>query len=426
MSASEGLRIITVAKSLEAFQRGDLAFAQYFGATYLAGRAGFLLSSLRNQRRLAWRKFKAHAATAHIDGPTLQNQVVPWLQKSGFIDVASGDNPTVVCNVLDHDAILRATSRFFQTLDPTPEEVAILALLDCGIRAPTLRSKALDEVDADSEDVLLRALDLARRYNILRVLEGPGVSQPVVYSPLVWGDHIGKAGKALANMPAVQREAVLHLIDRVRKYQGLPEASARAEAEALGFAGAVDLAVGVGLLDRTEITTKDGVRNPFLTTPHLYGEIAVEHGRDVCDRVRLFLDSIRHGQHYGRWHTGKIDNPVRLLTRLLTSGEIGPCTAIGSDYILVERAGVVNVQESDHKPGQFVMRLVQEDTVALIRDILDHEERPANMGLVGGGSAGLGQDRFLSAEHGRAQVGELPGPMAEAATDLLRSLREMV
>src|SRR5436190_13141016 len=37
MGASQGLRIISIAKALDAFQRGDQMISQYFGATLLAG-----------------------------------------------------------------------------------------------------------------------------------------------------------------------------------------------------------------------------------------------------------------------------------------------------------------------------------------------------------------------------------------------------
>ena len=163
----------------------------------------------------------------------------------------------------------------------------------------------------------------------------------------------------------------------------------------------------------------------FLTTPHLYGELAVSHGRDVCDKVRLFLDSIRHGQHFGEWHTGRINDPVTLLGKLIDRGEIGPCTAIGTDYVLVEKAGVVNVQSSGYKHDQYVMRLVQKDTVRLIRDILKHEVSPGGL-LAGGGPGALAQDRFVSAEQTRGTLGDLPEPTRQAEAEMLRNLRELI
>jgi hypothetical protein len=60
MSVSEGLRIISVAKLLVAFQ-SDANTSAYFGATRLAGRTGLLLSALRSQTRMEWRKFAARS-----------------------------------------------------------------------------------------------------------------------------------------------------------------------------------------------------------------------------------------------------------------------------------------------------------------------------------------------------------------------------
>jgi hypothetical protein len=209
----------------------------------------------------------------------------------------------------------------------------------------------------------------------------------------------------------------------VRGYQGAPEAAAEKWAARNGEPELVALAVGLGLLDRTEILTKEGGTTSFLTTPHLYGELAATQGKDVCDRIRLFLDSIRHGQHYGQWYTGRIQDPVTLLGKLIDTGEIGPCTAIGKDYVLVERAGVVKVKPSA-KPGQYIMKLVQKDTVETIRDILQKKIRPTDMDVRPQGGA-PGQDRFISAEQTRAKIGQLPEPMREAEAEMIRKLREM-
>jgi hypothetical protein len=347
------------------------------------------------------------------------------LKSSGFIDVGPGEKPNVSCNVVDHNAVLRSTSSLFRSLDPTLEEIAVLGLLDRGIRAPTTKPDAFSQMSSEGEEVLERGLELARSYSIVKVLDGRDTRDPVIYSPLIWGDNIAKAGKALSHLKADRRALLLALMEQVRQYQGLPEHQALLWAKSQGDPELVEFMVGLGLLDRTQIVTRDGGRALFLTTPHLYGELAVNHGRDACDKVRLFLDSIRHGQHFGEWHTGKISDPVRLLGKLIDQGEIGPCTAIGSDYVLVERAGVVNVQSSSTRPGQYVMRLVQEDTVRLIRDILKQEVSPGGLGE-GKGPGALGQDRFVSAEQTRGTLGELPEPTRQAEAEMLKNLRELL
>lgn len=254
---------------------------------------------------------------------------------------------------------------FFRSLEPTPEESLVLDILDRGIRSPTTKSDAHNALSSQSEELVDRALSLASGYGIVKVLDAYDMRDPVFYSPLIWGDNIAKAGKALSHLPENRRAVLLQLIDSVRVYQGIPETAAEKWAGKNGEVGLVEFAVGLGLFDRTEILTKEGGATSFLTTPHLYGELAVAHGKDVCDRVRLFLDSIRHGQHYGNWVTGKIQDPATLLGKLVDAGEIGPCTAIGRDYVLVEKAGVVSVSPSRSRPGQFTMHLVQAERTGL-------------------------------------------------------------
>ena len=424
MNASEGLRIISCAKALDAFQRGDQNISQFFGATLLAGHAGLFLSSLRGHKKMKWKKFRALAAAAHIDTPALKSYIMPWLKKGAFTDGnITDDNSDITCNVLDHEAVLTATAQIFRSLDPTAEEVAVLGIVDMGAQIPQLLSEVLSTSALGTEEVIKRASELAKGYKIVNVLDGPGVREPIIYSPLIWGDKINKAGKALSHLKADRREVLLGLVEMVRLYQGMPAASAINWVVKQGQPDLVDFAVGVGLLDKTQIVGGDGKFRDFFTTPHIYGELAATQGKDVCDRIRLFLDSIRHGEHYGDWYTGRISDPARLLSKLVDAKAIGPCTAIGRDYQLVEAAGVVNVKPSKYKSGQFVMELVQEDTVRLVRDIVVQRAPP--LGGTAAISGACNQSNFVSAEGTRAKLGEQPQRVREAEQEMLKQLREM-
>jgi hypothetical protein len=273
-------------------------------------------------------------------------------------------------------------------------------------------------------EVIERATELAKAYKVVNVLEGAGITEPVIYSPLIWGDKISKAGKALSHLAPDRRDVLLKLMDMIRQYQGMPLSSAEAWVKKQGHPDLIKFAEGIGLLDNTKIVVAGGGFTEFLTTPHIYGELAASQGKDVCDRVRLFLDSIRHGQHYGAWYTGRIwDDASVLLSKLVRVGEIGPCTAIGTDYQLVERAGIVNVKPSKYKPGQFIMELVQKDTISLVRDIVVNKAPLGADGIIGPGACN--QSDFVSAEGSRARLGEAPQRVREAEQEILRNLREM-
>ena len=89
----------------------------------------------------------------------------------------------------------------------------------------------------------------------------------------------------------------------------------------------------------------------------------------MCDRVKIFLDSIRNGQHFGNRSTGKILAPQVLLRKFINTGELGPVTAIGTDYVTSELAGIVRVNREPNS-NRANMELVQEDTVGKVLDVI--------------------------------------------------------
>jgi hypothetical protein len=187
------------------------------------------------------------------------------------------------------------------------------------------------------------------------------------------------------------------------------------------------LARKTGILDIIEIRTTRGFRKQFATTPLMWGTLGPDQliDKDVFDDVKLFLDSIRYGQHYGTRGTGKIDSPIVLLRALLKYGTVGSCTAIGTDYPLVEQAGIVSIEQDTTQPGeQYIMKLRKEDVVQTVLDVLEHRTalpldnayRVTPSGLQYPGS-------FVTAEETRSREPEMPDPVKEAYNALLTNLR---
>src|SRR5262249_46494909 len=142
------------------------------------------------------------------------------------------------------------------------------------------------------------AIGLAKKYKIVASRSGKGLPEPLLFSERVWARSIAKAERALAYLRREEREALLALVDRVRRYQGVPEGHIRHEAKKVGVERLLDLAIGVGLLNRTQIQMANGSMRSFLTSPHFFADLDSEFGEDICDRVKIFLDSTRNGQHF--------------------------------------------------------------------------------------------------------------------------------
>ncbi len=323
--------------------------------------------------------------------------------------------------MLAYQDLLAAVSDYYESRDPTEEDRASLRILEYASEFPTPESHIRQLVALEfGEQIANTALMLTRSFRIVAV-SGKG-NDPLLFSPRVWAGLHANVERALNPLDNTQRSSLIELISSVRDGQGYPEILFRHQAEQIGIAHLVDMAVGVGLLNRTVLTMANGDSRGFLTTPHFYSDLEDEFGEDMCDRVKIFLDSIRNGQYLASPETGQILDPERLLRALLDYGEIGPATAIGTDYYIAEKAGIIRVRR---EPGRHMahMELRQEDTVRKVLEVVStgivepgvHAMTAAHV------SEGTG---FKSIEQSRTELGRLSPEMTELEFEIIRQLRE--
>lgn len=422
-----GKHILAVAKSLKAYKLGDPRIAAFLYASSLAGRAGLFTSALRSRGRVERSALTVLAAEEGLAYPELRDTILPWLEDAGLVRIRrlqDGEIESVESLVLGYDGILRAVTELYGTLNPTAEDKGCIQILDMASQMPQPESDVMQVVASVIGDEKAKtAVELVKAYRLVSHRAGRGLREPVLYSQRLWGRCIDKAAAALSSMDNTEKAIVLDMVEQVRRHQGMPELLLRQFAADNNAVHLLELAVGVGLVNRTDIQMTDGTSRTFLTSPHFYGDLADEHGEDMFDRVKIFLDSIRNGQHFGDPWTGRILTPEILLGRLLERGEIGPCTAIGRDYVMSEKAGIVRVRRALPGSMQHYMEVVQRDTVAKVLEVVTagtiaEDARPMEAGHVTEGNM------FRSIEQRRAEVGEVPEKVAEAERAVILSLRE--
>lgn len=416
---------IQVAKTLRGFRVDDAKIAQYFSVTLLAGKLGLFAAALRSQGDIVPEKFNTLAAHQAI-GAFDRARVVQFLRDAGLLEVREVQGKVVGYHstALAYERILNATAKFLQESDPTKAEIAVIALLAATDQLPLKKNDALQHLSREfGPKVAQIAYQLAIGYKVVKEAKFKAPSEPLVYSPSIWGRIVQRMGNVLVALDPTKREVLLFLVSKVQSHQGIPEQFIRNEAKQQGVEDLLNMAIGVGILNRTEIITRDGRTTAFLSSPHYYAHLEEEFGKDICDRVKLFLDSIRNGQHFGRPETGRIYNPPRLLEKLLNTGEVGPCTAIGKDYVLVEKEGIVQARPVSKGSGQHVMELIQRDTVKKVYEFLTASSA-AEGSQIYGPALFSAESSFRSEEEVRALAGELPQPMAEVEQDIIRRIRE--
>lgn len=426
--AEHGKLVVSAAKSLKRFQLADARIAALLYATSQAGRAGLFMSSLRDARNAGIERVAMLAATEGFGYPEVVGSLIPWFETNGIVrakrDTTSGKVLSLDSLALTYDGLLLKVSEYYDSLGPRPEDVGVILALKTVSELPRLESEVIQEVArAIGEEPARTAISLAKNYKIVASRSGKGLPEPILFSERVWARSIGKAARALAYLAKGEREVLLALVDRVRRYQGVPESLIRYEAKKGGAERLVDLGLGVGLFNRTLIQMADGSTRSFLTSPHFFADLESEYGEDTCDRVKIFLDSTRNGQHFGSPWTGRIVDPDALLRKLLNTGVIGPCTAIGTDWVTSERAGIIRVQRRDVGAGKCYMELVQRDVVAKVHELVTTGTMAPSAGAMDESHVREGQE-FRSIEEARAETGEVPEPVAEAERAIILTLRE--
>ena len=426
MSADRGKHIISAAKSLKAKPLADQNIAHFLYATSFAGRAGLFASALRHAGTISFNRTQILAETEGFSKLEVHDRLLPWMEATNMVYIQRRQNTSInaiVSLVLTYEPLLEAVTELYDSFDPTPEDRGCVQALALVSDLPMPESEVLQAVARNiGEQSSKRAIELAKNYHIVAHHADYGLPEPFLFSERVWTNFDVKSAKALAPLSPTDRAMLLEFVNRVQDHQGIPEALMRKEARRHNCEQVLEIGLGIGLLNRTRIQMSDGADRYFLTTPHFYADMGAEFGEDMCDRVKIFLDSIRNGQHFGRAHTGRILSPDILLSKLLNAGEIGPCTAIGTDYITSERAGIVRVRRSQVKPNQSFLQLVQHDTVSKVHDIITTGSVTSNVRMTENDvREGV---HFASIEQLRGQPTNLPAPVAEAERAIVQKLRE--
>ena len=112
----------------------------------------------------------------------------------------------------------------------------------------------------------------------------------------------------------------------------------------------------IGFIDENSIGNEAGTFS-FVTRPAAFSKFTNSAADDAFDLAKAFVTSLTYGMTsspYGRGHIRMIE---ALMRKLINGTSVGPATAIGQDYKVLEMKGVVEVRPAGD--GRFFMRLLK-------------------------------------------------------------------
>lgn len=292
-------------------------------------------------------------------------------------------------------AVLRAT-----TIQP----LLVTDALDVGVAAAG--NDAAGELAATDGLRHLSATGLAKR-----VTAADG--REVVFNPNVWVGDSTLTEAALRAADARATTEVAGLLQEIAESPGMPETHVTSTEKRW-----IDFAVSQGLAQRSLVQTADGAERGFLFTPHLARDPFGKTVGDASGQVRQLVGSMIYAATFADY---KLVNPAAFIRRLVNYGEAGNASPIGTDYPMLETAGIVRVVPGSSQ-NRFRLELLQSDVAEDALRILD--DREETLGDPDGAAALRAQRSYVHVERERAQLAKQLNYDAVEQQRLIAALRD--
>ena len=391
----------------------------------LAGQAMDFASRLHGYGRLANPDaIRQFARLSGIHETTLMLQVLPKLKQAGVIDYevdADGAVKSVEEFVGVSGTVIQQTFRVLDTLKPSEEELALLHSIEIASWAPLTKTQHLDQIvkRGISDAAALRGFDLSLATSINRRVPSRELNEEVVFNPHVWGTSQIQIASFLRNLPPGERDALLSICEQATTRPGSTLDSVGGDANILKSARKVGL-----IQTGTVKSNASGVplRQTYVFSPLVQTADDQSTTTEALHLRKLFIAHILFGREKAMLGRGRINDPVVLVSKLLNAGSVGPATNIGTDYHLLEAAGVVQVDELPN--GRAFLKLIKEE---IVRDGLDWLK--ASVGSMPGGSSSLKVENapglFVTPEEDRSKLTD-DAASDEITTSAILELRKEV
>jgi hypothetical protein len=125
----------------------------------------------------------------------------------------------------------------------------------------------------------------------------------------------------------------------------------------------------IGMYDFNEVSNSAETKT-FITKPSAFSKYGNPFEEDAFDLAKAFVSSLYYGMYFSSKGRGKITMLHALLRKLVDGHEVGPATAIGEDYKLLELKRVIQLR-SEPNTNRYYMKLLKKDIGVLAMQVLE-------------------------------------------------------
>ena len=342
--------------------------------TERAGKSGILLGKLLvdKQEIITGKKLSVFARTANIS-PDAVKTYAEILKNFGQVDFKLdkfGNVSELEIYCLTTEDAIKTVSDIFEYYEPDEIERGNLESLKTTFEFPASReelTQALTSRKGISEENVNEILALESAFSLIK--KERIENSDIYYNEYAFAGDGSKIAKAIASLPESQRNDVNFVMEQVKQSQGFLADNLTDKINP----NIISMMEGAGLLDGITVNSDFG-KAVFYTTPQLIGPGigSWKISTDVFNHAKLLLSSLRYGEYKSVSSRGAIytsSKMMNIVNKLLRGEWVGPCTAIGEDYKLLELDGVISVQPYN---GMYKMKLRQFEVGKLVKQMLEY------------------------------------------------------
>lgn len=335
----------------------------------LAGKCGVFLSNLAasdEQSNLSLDKVNAIAKVSNIKKTEIET-IKSKLKEARLIDTANNGSISVLG--VTTSAVLGHTSDIFDNNSPSNFQKAAIELSD-NISDLPKGEKTLNEyisdtytlTNAETKDLFLQAEEIG--FVDYEVLDDK--SKLYFNGNLFRREGAQKTNAVLSSLKSDETKKILEL-DQLLTSNGC--LTLEKGKEVLGEQLLSKLQ-SIGMYDFNEVSNSSEAKT-FITKPSAFSKYGNPFEEDALDLAKAFVSSLYYGINFSSQGRGKISMLEILLKKLVNGYEVGPATAIGEDYKLLELKRVIQLRRDTTYPNRYHMRLLKKDIGLLAMQVLE-------------------------------------------------------
>ena len=333
-----------------------------------AGKCGIMLNVLAgskeadipNKRLSALAK--ANGISARLELPAILTE----LEKQRLIDKSSSGISILgltTAQTLEHIATI------FEESSPAECEKAALSISEKVSDLPVVREEA-EEYMSDSFKIPKKdTKDVLAQCEAIGFVDSEELSghRILFNGNLFRREDIAKASAVVASLSSDDERKVIELSEKLRAVGCI------AKQEAVALLGNVlySKLCSIGFLDENSIGNETGTFS-FVTRPAAFTKFTNSAADDAFDLAKAFVTSLTFGMTSSPYGRGRIRMIEALMNKLIEGSWVGPATAIGQDYKVLEIKGVVEVRSANG--GRFYMRLLKKEVGKLALMVITEGE----------------------------------------------------